>query len=80
MDCWAPEVKGQSKQQGAESKASLQALLGDGRIMLEIPTEENGELAHLFTFGRVLGRIWSGGIDVAAAMVAAGKATKTKQG
>ena len=80
LDCWAPEVKGPSKQQGAESKASLQALLGDGKIMLEVPTEENGELAHLFTFGRVLGRIWSGGIDVAAAMVAAGKATKTKTG
>lgn len=82
LDCWAPEVTGATRQRGLESKAFLQALLGDGKIMLEVPTESNGlgDMGSLFTFGRVLGRVWSGGIDVAAAMVAAGKAQKTKAG
>jgi endonuclease YncB( thermonuclease family) len=80
LDCWAPEMKGLGKAAGQAAKDHLRAIVDGREITLEVPTEANGELAGLFTFGRVLGRIWLSGQNVSGMMVAAGKALKTKTG
>lgn len=80
LDCWAPEARGLGKAPGLAAKAFLEDMVKGKAVTLEVPTEANGELSGLFTFGRVLGRLWLKGQNVAAAMVAAGKATAKKSG
>lgn len=91
LDCWAPEIRTKNekeKQAGLESRLHLRELLPVGSgIVLHIPTQAGDAPAastvgvqDVFTFGRILGRVFDeNGKDVSAAMVAAGHATLTKQ-
>lgn len=79
LDCWAPESRTrdlEEKKRGLESKARMEELVGGKPVTLHVPTTEN--LAKLFTFGRVLGRIWVNDRDVSEALVEEGFATKEK--
>lgn len=81
LDCWAPEIRTtdtEEKQRGLAAKAHLQQLCDGQQALLEIPTSEASGLQELFTFGRVLGRIWVGEQDVSAQMVRDGFATARK--
>jgi len=80
LDCWAPEVHGDSKPQGVAAREHLRMLV-DGRLVkLAIPSNSEGDLAARFTFGRVLGHLWIDGKNVSEAQVRAGHATRTKRG
>ena len=45
------------------------------RVVLHIPTIDARRIGDVFTFGRVLARVYSGGRDVSNAMVLGGHAT-----
>lgn len=93
LDCWAPETRTKNEEEklkGRESKEFLSNLLFERedspqvayigkQIVLYIPADEQGELKDIFTFGRVLGRIFVDEKDVSEIMVEKGYATKTKQ-
>ncbi len=84
LDCWAPESRTRDlaeKARGLESKRRLGELIdrAAGEVILQVPTGQDQELAEVFTFGRVLGRLWlPDGREVSATMVAEGLATKKK--
>ena len=81
-DCWAPEITGAERLDGAESKDFLAALLGPKEhVVLHVASGQASSLGDVLTFGRVVGRIWQEGsdVDVSRRMVAAGLATKTKE-
>lgn len=91
LDCWAPETRSTDPMEKALGRAAREHLteLAEGRFcLLHIPADERGRVSDVFTFGRVLGRLWvtpgdwtgdpSDLIDVAAAMVEAGLATVSK--
>lgn len=80
LDCWAPEsrtTETAEKQRGLAAKKHLETLIG-GEVILQVPTQCEGDLSELFTFGRVLGRIYNDSGDVSRQMVAAGHATASK--
>jgi len=91
LDCWAPEVRTKNtheKQAGIRARDHLRAILPVGsEIVLHIPTQAGDapaastvDVQDVFTFGRVLGRVFDkNGQDVSAAMVAAGHATAAKE-
>ncbi len=59
LDCWAPETKGVEKPLGLKAKEFVQEEYPEGTILyLHIPTEDSGEVSDLFTFGRVLGKLY----------------------
>lgn len=81
LDCWAAEIRTtdpEEKQRGLAAKAYLQQLAEGQPALLQIPTSDASGLQDLFTFGRVLGRLWIAGEEVSAQMVAAGHASKRK--
>lgn len=78
--CWAPEL---SQPGGIESRDNLaRAVLGmKGRLL--VPMDDDvGNLAAMFTFGRVLGDVWVDGDSesVAAMQVRTGHASTRKGG
>ncbi len=80
-DCWAPEVRTKDleiKRRGLLAKQGMADLVFGKTVRLVVPT--TGRLEDSLTFGRVVGRIWVGQVDVAERMVKLGLATKTKGG
>lgn len=76
LDCWAPEA---GTETGAASTGYLQKLAESKRGWLSIPIGEGNGLQSLFSFGRILGRVSVGSVDVSEEQVRAGHATKEKQ-
>lgn len=74
LDCWAPEL---SKSGGVASREHLKELLDGMELTLHIPGDES--IAHLFTFSRLLGRIFAGETDASEAMIKDGFATREKR-
>ena len=83
LDCWASEVRTRDKAEkarGIAAREHLRTLLPAGSgIVLQIPNHT--DIGKSFTFGRVLGQVWTvgGKLSIAEQMVAAGHATPTKQ-
>lgn len=77
LDCWAPEL---SEPGGDKARKRLAALAEGRAATLQIPLENKKNVADIFTFGRVLGRVWVDGRDVGAALVDERLATKEKGG
>ena len=81
LDCWAPEIRTKDK---AEKKRGLESThrmieLADGRHgVLVVPLSGVDRLDGVFTFGRLLGRVYIDKQDISAIMVREGYATKTK--
>lgn len=81
LDCWAPETRGESRPQGIDSKRHLSELLPPDRMVtLHVPTDADGNVSKIWTFGRVLGRVYAADTDLSEAQVDAGHATRTKAG
>lgn len=78
LDCWAPEVKGASKDAGLSAKQHLESLIirhgKDG--VLSVPW--HSDAASSWSMGRVLGRVWLGGNDLSELQVDSGHARKAK--
>lgn len=80
LDCWAPETRTRDldeKARGMASKQYLQGLVEDGSAVLYVPWESN-KISDVFTFGRVLGHVWTEGVNLSEEMVRAGHATVEK--
>jgi endonuclease YncB( thermonuclease family) len=57
LDCWAPEITGQEKQNGLKSKQFLETCLKSGdEVVVDIPFQEN--FSKSLTLSRVLARIY----------------------
>lgn len=84
MDCWAPETRTkdlEEKAKGLQSKEHLSQVCPVGtEVVVHIPASEDGEIADVFTMGRVLGFVFVGTEDLSEVQVMAGNATRTKQG
>ena len=80
LDCWAPEVRGATRAEGIAARDSLRAIALEQQAVLHIPSHTEGEIWRLWTFGRVLGRVWVRGGDqsLSEQMVAAGHASRGK--
>lgn len=82
LDCWAPETRTRDKDEklaGLESRDNLVDLIGDEPLLLLHVPAESPEFDERFTFGRILGRLYTDAGEVSALQVAAGHATRTKQ-
>jgi endonuclease YncB( thermonuclease family) len=81
-DCWAPEVRGgnaETKRAGLASRDHLRGLLRDETPdTLRIDLSAADRLDDVLSLGRVVGDLWDGTTDLAAAQVAAGHATRAK--
>ncbi len=91
LDCWAPESRIDSrvaetqreaeKARGLAAKQALQELAGGQDVLVQIPTDTGGDVAHMMTLNRVLGRVWLAS-DLSETLsqkqVKAGHATTTK--
>ena len=73
LECYAPELR---QPGGVQSREYLREMLDGREVTLHIPGDES--VAHLFTFSRVLGRLFAGDHDVSEGLVAAGCATREK--
>ena len=78
LDCWAAEDDTR-KGQKATKQLSLMAPEG-AAVIVQIPTTEAHNVKDVFTFGRVLGRIWRSGDEesLSSLMVRSGHATEAK--
>lgn len=80
LDCWAPETRTRDKAEklaGLESRDNLVELIGDEPLLLHVPAD-SPEFDERFTFGRILGRLYTETGELSELQVAAGHATKTK--
>jgi endonuclease YncB( thermonuclease family) len=75
LSCWSPELR---EPKGPAARDHLTALAAGRDGTLEIPFDRADNASDLFTFGRVLGRVWIDGKDVGEVMVADGFATREK--
>ena len=83
LDCWAPETRTKDeaeKRRGIAAREALRAMVDGEHVVVDVPIDAQGKFGDSTSMGRILGRLWHQGQDVAAAMVAAGHATRTKQG
>lgn len=81
LDCWAPEIHGAEKPLGMKSKQYLEHISPIGtKVQVQIPSTDASSLASVFTFGRLLGHVWTDGEDksLSQRMVGAGMATTEK--
>lgn len=83
LDCWAPEITGEEKPKGLESKQFLETLIApEDNIIVEIPFD--GKIANSLTLTRILGKIYKdvdndGTIDnISTLMTDKGFAKKSK--
>ena len=68
LDAWAPEAKidnrlpaarqAAEKAAGLASKENLRRLCEGQQVIVQIPTDADGDVSKVFTLGRVLGRVW----------------------
>lgn len=77
QDCWAPELRGDSKITGLASKRSLEQLAPAGNQAILFVPGGTLRLADMLTLNRVIGRVYIDGKELSAAQVAAGAATAT---
>jgi len=75
LDCWAPEL---SDLAGLTSKKALQKRVEGQEATLQVPIGDDGVLRDIFSFGRVLGRLWVTGQDVSQLQVKDGHAAAEK--
>lgn len=83
QDCWAPETRTRDiveKQKGIAARSFLITRIDGKEVTLFIPSDNEGELKDVFTFGRVVGRIFMEGEDMSSLMIEAGHASKNKGG
>ena len=78
LDCWAPEVRGENKEEGFKSRDHLRKIVLNKEAILSVPSEKANSLDDLFTFGRVLGYIWVDGKNVSKTMVEDGYAKPSR--
>jgi len=93
LECYCPETRTKDlteKEKGLQAKNYLEDLLYEREdspqinyqsrpLVLFIPADEDGQIKDIFTFGRVLGRVFVDGEDVSEMMIESGHATKEKQ-
>ena len=82
-DCWAPETRTRDKKEKARGLAAKQFAkdkLLHRDVVVHIPSDPEGEIKDVFTFGRAIGRVFLDGEDFSAIMVREGLATQTKNG
>lgn len=82
QDCWSPETRTKDiveKQKGIAARSFLITRAMDKDVTLHIPADNEGELKDIFTFGRVIGRIFIDDYDVSEMMIEAGHASKEKK-
>ena len=85
LDCWAPETRTkdlEEKKKGLKAKRSLIATIArTGReVTLLVPSDGDGDISDLFTFGRILGRVWlADGRELSELMVSRGLPTRWKK-
>lgn len=73
LECWAPEL---GQERGPQARNALQQIADGREAVLQVPLAEKQQ--RMFSFGRVLGRVWIDGRDVSQEMVASGYATSQK--
>ncbi|TWT63183.1 thermonuclease family protein [Rubinisphaera italica] len=84
MDCWAPEIRGvddETKQRGFAARDHLREITAGRAARLEIrPPKRIDSAGDLFSFERIVGRVWLDGDeeDLSRRMVRAGHATKER--
>lgn len=91
LDCWAPESKidarlpaaerDAAKRAGIASKAHLTLIAQGQQVIVQIPTDPDGNFSQSITLGRVLGNVWiqsDPSQTLSEKQVAAGHATKNK--
>jgi micrococcal nuclease len=80
LDCWAPEVRGNSREEGLISRDTLRNLALDKDAIIHIPAANKGEIWRIMTFGRVLAHVWVKGHEknLSEQMVETGHATLVK--
>jgi len=85
LDCWAPETRTKDPQEkacGLKAKRSLSATISRAgpEVTLLVPSDGDGDITDLFSFGRVLGRVWlCDGRELSELMVSRGLATRRKE-
>lgn len=81
LDCWAPEL---SEIKGEEAKIQLQQLVKNKQLILQIPlytlSDQSVNISPTFTFGRLLGILYSTDhpISINQQMIDSGHAMKNK--
>ena len=82
QDCWCPEIRTRDiveKQKGMAARSHATTLAYDKKVVLFIPADPEGDIKDVFTFGRVVGRIFIDEQDMSEMMIESGHATKTKK-
>jgi endonuclease YncB( thermonuclease family) len=84
LDCWAPEPEGETRDAGLIARqAAVEYLMASaGEVLVEIPTKAAQGVTDVFSFGRVLGKIWPAGKrqTLGQMMIDGGFAMKDKEG
>jgi endonuclease YncB( thermonuclease family) len=76
LDCWSPE---RTTPEGAAAHRYMQRRALNKTGLLEIDLTRANRLDDVFSFGRLLGRIYLDGDDLSQRMVKAGHATTSKE-
>lgn len=82
LDCWAAEVRttdDEEKRRGIAARDYLRGLIDGKAVLLEIPTQQNGDVGKSISMSRVLGRLYLDGENVSELMVESGHATRDKE-
>jgi len=82
LGCWAAEVRttdDDEKQRGIAARDHLRGLIDGKAVLLEIPTQHNGDVGKSISMSRVLGRLYLDGENVSELMVESGHATRDKE-
>lgn len=78
LDCWAPELKGESKEAGIRSREHLKRLADGKPCIVHVPWNAEN-IGKMTTLGRVLGKVYVNGDDLSYEQVRKKMATKTKE-
>ena len=71
-DCWAPEMR---EPGGKEAHRWMKEMVEGKDGMLEVSLDKAARLDHVFSFGRIVGRVYVNDEDVGRGLVLAGLAT-----
>jgi len=68
LDCWSPESRMDSrlpvversaaKAAGQAAKRNLEQIAAGREVIVQIPADKDGDISHVLTMDRVLGRVW----------------------
>lgn len=76
-DCWCPE---RHEKEGVKATRYTESLLpSGGKCLLSVDLTGVDQLHDVFTFGRVVGRIYIDGIDVSESLIENNLATREKK-